>query len=145
MLYDAPCFGRVTVLCWLVRIWRCREPACLAGTFSEAHDLAPPRMVLTTRAVAWATSALSYDDTTVSSFQPDWEISPRTFGQWQSGSSPRRLPSSGGTLNALAISGDGSSITGGGSRNCVVWNLSSGKITARLGLAADADQVTHVV
>jgi transposase len=51
---------------WLVRIWRCREPACAVGTFSEAHDVAPPRMVLTTRAVAWATSALSYDDTTVS-------------------------------------------------------------------------------
>jgi hypothetical protein len=80
MLYDAPCFGRVTVLCWLVRIWRCREPACPAGTLSEAHDVAPPRMVLTTRAVAWATSALSYDDTTVSSFQPDWEISPRPLG-----------------------------------------------------------------
>jgi transposase len=66
MLHDAPCFGRVTMLRWLVRIWRCREPACPAGTFSEAHDVAPPRMVLTTRAVAWATSALSYDDTTVS-------------------------------------------------------------------------------
>jgi transposase len=65
-LHDAPCFGRVTLLRWLVRMWRCREPACLTGTFSEAHDLAPPRMVLTTRAVAWATSALSYDDTTVS-------------------------------------------------------------------------------
>jgi hypothetical protein len=35
-------------------------------TFSEAHELAPPRMVLTTRAVAWATGALSYDDTNVS-------------------------------------------------------------------------------
>jgi transposase len=66
MLHDAPCFGRPTLLRWLVRIWRCREPACAAGTFSEAHDVAPPRMVLTTRAVAWATSALSYDDTTVS-------------------------------------------------------------------------------
>jgi transposase len=66
MLHDAPCFGRPTLLRWLVRIWRCREPACAVGTFSEAHDVAPPRMVLTTRAVAWATSALSYDDTTVS-------------------------------------------------------------------------------
>jgi transposase len=66
MLHDAPCFGRATLLRWLVRIWRCREPACPAGTFSEAHDVAPPRMVLTARAVAWATSALSYDDTTVS-------------------------------------------------------------------------------
>ncbi len=65
-LHDAPSFGKVTVLHWLVRIWRCRESGCPAGTFSEAHELAPPRMVLTTRAVAWATSALSYDDTTVS-------------------------------------------------------------------------------
>jgi transposase len=49
-----------------VRVWRCREPACPAGTFSEAHDLAPPRMALTVRAVRWATDALSCDDTTVS-------------------------------------------------------------------------------
>ena len=26
VLHDAPCFGRVTLLRWLVRIWRCREP-----------------------------------------------------------------------------------------------------------------------
>jgi transposase len=65
-LHDVPCFGRVTLLRWLVRMWRCREPTCPTTTFSEAHDVAPPRMVLTTRAVAWATSALSYDDTTVS-------------------------------------------------------------------------------
>jgi len=66
VLHDAPCFGRVTLVRWLVRVWRCLEPACPAGTFSEAHDLAPPRMVLTARAVRWATDALSYDDTTVS-------------------------------------------------------------------------------
>jgi transposase len=66
MLHDAPCFGRVTLVRWLVRIWRCREPACPLSTFSEAHDVAPPRMVLTTRAVRWAVEALSGDDTTVS-------------------------------------------------------------------------------
>jgi transposase len=66
VLHDAPCFGRVTLVRWLVRIWRCREPACPAGTFSEAHDLAPPRTALTVRAVRWAVDALSYDDTTVS-------------------------------------------------------------------------------
>jgi transposase len=66
ILHDAPCFGRVTVLRWLVRIWRCRESLCPTMTFTESHDLAPRRMVLTTRAVAWATNALSYDDTTVS-------------------------------------------------------------------------------
>jgi transposase len=66
MLHDIPCFGRVTLLRWLVRIWRCREPQCATQTFSEAHGLAPPRMALTVRAVGWAADALSYDDTTVS-------------------------------------------------------------------------------
>jgi transposase len=66
VLHDAPCFARVTLLRWLVRIWRCREPLCPTTTFSETHGVASPRTVLTTRAVAWATSALSYDDTTVS-------------------------------------------------------------------------------
>jgi transposase len=66
LLHDAPCFGRVTLVRWLVRVWRCREPGCPTGTFSEAHDQAPPRMALTVRAVRWATDALSYDDTTVS-------------------------------------------------------------------------------
>jgi transposase len=66
VMHDAPCFGRVTLVRWLVRVWRCREPACPTGTFSEAHELAPPRMALTVRAVRWAVDALSYDDTTVS-------------------------------------------------------------------------------
>jgi transposase len=66
LLHDAPCFARVTLLRWLVRIWRCREPLCPTRTFSETHDVASPRTVLTTRAIGWATSALSYDDTTVS-------------------------------------------------------------------------------
>jgi transposase len=66
VLHDAPSFGRVTLVRWLVRVWRCREPACPAGTFSEVHDMAPPRMALTVRAVRWATDALSCDDTTVS-------------------------------------------------------------------------------
>jgi transposase len=65
-LHDAPCFGRVTLVRWLMRIWRCGEPACRTGTFTEAHDLAPPRTALTVRAVRWAVDALSYDDTTVS-------------------------------------------------------------------------------
>jgi transposase len=65
MLHDLPCFGRVTLLRWLVRIWRCREPQCATQTFSEAHGLAPPRMALTVRALGWAADALN-DDTTVS-------------------------------------------------------------------------------
>jgi transposase len=66
MLHDAPCLGRVTLVRWLKRMWRCREPACPVGVFSETHDIAPPRAVLTVRAVGWATDALAHDDTTVS-------------------------------------------------------------------------------
>jgi transposase len=86
MLHDLPCFGRVTLLRWLVRIWRCREPQCATQTFSEAHGLAPPRMASTVRAVGWAADALSYDDTTVSALArhlgADW------LSTW-SGSAPR--------------------------------------------------------
>jgi transposase len=57
MLHDAPCLGRITMVRWLKRMWRCREPACPIGVFSETRDIAPPR---------WATDALAHDDTTVS-------------------------------------------------------------------------------
>ena len=64
--HDAPGFGRVTIIGWLKRVWRCREPLCPTATFSETHPLVAPRTVLTSRAVGWATDALTHDDTTVS-------------------------------------------------------------------------------
>lgn len=63
---DAPAFGLPVRLLWAVRVWRCAEPACATGTFTEAHGLAPPRARLTKRAVQWAADALTHDDTTVS-------------------------------------------------------------------------------
>jgi transposase len=66
VVHDVPCFGRVTVVRWLKRIWRCREPLCATTTFSERSEFAPPRAVLSARAVSWATDALTHDDTTVS-------------------------------------------------------------------------------
>ena len=63
---DAPCFGIPVRLVWLARLWRCREPACPQGVFTEQHELIPPRAKLTSRAAAWATDALTVDDTTVS-------------------------------------------------------------------------------
>lgn len=63
---DAPAFGVPVRLVWLARLWRCREPACPVGVFTERHDLVPPRAKLTTRAASWATDALTFDDTTVS-------------------------------------------------------------------------------
>jgi transposase len=62
---DAPCFGTPTRVRWRKRLWRCPEPSCPLGTFSEQHDFLPPRAKLTTRAIAWAADALEHDDTTV--------------------------------------------------------------------------------
>jgi len=65
LLHDAPFGHRRVRVRWRKRVWRCREPACPTGTFTEIHELAVPRAVLTGRAVMWATDALADDDTTV--------------------------------------------------------------------------------
>jgi transposase len=73
---DAPCFGVSVLIVWLKRIWRCDEPDCQAGTWSETHEMIGPRAVLTSRAVGWASDALAHDDTTVSALarhlRVDW-------------------------------------------------------------------------
>jgi transposase len=66
LLHDAPFGHRRVRVAWRKRVWRCLEPACAMVTFTEAHQLAPPRALLTRRAVLWATDALTDDDTTVS-------------------------------------------------------------------------------
>lgn len=54
-LVDVPSFGRPVRLVWVKRRYACPEPACAGGTFVEHnHDVAAPRALLTTRAVAWA-------------------------------------------------------------------------------------------
>ncbi|GAB2680856.1 hypothetical protein GCM10027194_11850 [Thalassiella azotivora] len=63
---DAPCFGLPTRVRWRKRIWRCAEPRCSVGTFSEPHALIAPRAKVTSRAITRATDALEHDDTTVS-------------------------------------------------------------------------------
>jgi WD40 repeat protein len=63
---------------------------------------------------------------------------------WQSSDPPHRLSSSGGTVSALAISGDGRSVAAGSRNRVVVWDLSSGHVIAQLGLGGDNDEVTHV-
>jgi transposase len=54
-LVDVPCMGRPVELVWRKRTWRCDEPDCPGGSFTE-HDeeLARPRALLTTRACWWA-------------------------------------------------------------------------------------------
>lgn len=63
--HDAPAFGTSVLIRWRKRVWRCPDPGCPVGTFSESHDLIAPRAKLTTRAITWATDALAHDDTTV--------------------------------------------------------------------------------
>ena len=64
---------------------------------------------------------------------------------WQSGNPPHRLSASDRILTALAISGDGRSVAAGDRSNrVIVWDLASGRITARLGSGADRHQVTGV-
>jgi transposase len=64
-LHDAPFGHRRVLVRWRKRVWRCTEPACPTVTFTETHALAPPRALLTRRAVVWAADALEQDDTTV--------------------------------------------------------------------------------
>jgi len=55
VLVDVPCFGRPVRLVWRKRTWRCGEPRCTVGSWTERHeDLAQPRALLTTRACWWA-------------------------------------------------------------------------------------------
>ena len=74
VLHDAPFGHRRVRVRWRKRVWRCRESACPVGTFTETHELAAPRAVLTGRAVVWATDALADDDTTVSALAPRLEV-----------------------------------------------------------------------
>ena len=54
-LIDTPCFGRPVELTWRKRTWRCAEPACPEGLFTEQDDaVARPRALLSTRACWWA-------------------------------------------------------------------------------------------
>ena len=53
-LVDLPAFGRPAVLVWHKRRWRCPEPACEIGTFTEQSPaIAAPRSRVTDRAGRW--------------------------------------------------------------------------------------------
>jgi transposase len=58
---DLPIGGRPVVLWWRKRIWRCREPACGARTWTERMAVIRPRAVLTQRARAEACRRVGKD------------------------------------------------------------------------------------
>lgn len=56
-LVDQPSFGWLVRLEWLKRRWRCPDPGCGVGSFTEQADwIAPERARLTARAARWAMS-----------------------------------------------------------------------------------------
>ena len=65
-LVDIPCFGRPVELVWRKRTWRCADPDCAAGVFTEQDDeLARPRALLTTRACWWAINQMRREHASV--------------------------------------------------------------------------------
>lgn len=40
---DLPAGGRPGVICWLKRVWCCRQEACPARTWTEEHPATAPR------------------------------------------------------------------------------------------------------
>jgi transposase len=65
-LVDAPAFGKPATLVWRKRRWRCPEPACAVGVFSEQDEtLARPRGLLTVRACRWAIAELRREHASV--------------------------------------------------------------------------------
>jgi transposase len=65
-LVDNPCFGRPVELWWRKRTWRCHQPGCEAGGFTEQDEqIAGPRALLTTRACWWAIGQLRREHASV--------------------------------------------------------------------------------
>jgi hypothetical protein len=65
-LADLPVFGSPVELVWLKRRWRCPEPACPVGSWTEDRpDIAPARAAMTSRAGQWATREVGAEVHTV--------------------------------------------------------------------------------
>lgn len=65
-LVDLPAFGRPAVLVWRKRRWRCPEPVCEVGTWTETDPrIAPARAAMTDRAGRWVTVQVGREGRTV--------------------------------------------------------------------------------
>jgi len=68
---DLPVGGRAVVICWVKRVWCCRQDACPARTWTEEHEAIAPRAALTERARAWAFEQVGARDAAVSDVAAD--------------------------------------------------------------------------
>lgn len=64
-LIDLPCFGRPIRIRWRARTWRCLEPACPTGAFTEPCPIAEPPAKLTVRACWWAVGQIRFEHASV--------------------------------------------------------------------------------
>jgi transposase len=72
VLVDLPGFGTPTKLHWHKRRWRCADPDCTNGSWTEQdYRIAAPRMKLTDRAGRWVTKQVGRADRTVNEVAED--------------------------------------------------------------------------
>lgn len=72
-LVDTPCFRGPTVLWWRKRTWKCVEPSCPVGVFTEQDErVAKPRAMLTTRACRWVVDQLRYEHASIAGWPASW-------------------------------------------------------------------------
>jgi transposase len=71
---DLPVGGRPVVICWVKRVWCCRESACPARTWTETHEAIAPRAALTERARQWAFEQVGRCDAAVSRVAVDLAV-----------------------------------------------------------------------
>lgn len=71
-LTDLPCFGRRAILVWHKRRWRCPEPSCPVGSWTETVPaIAASRLKLTDRAGRWVTYQIGCHGRTVAEVADD--------------------------------------------------------------------------
>jgi transposase len=71
---DVTGFGRRSRLRWRKRRWRCPEPACPAGSWTEQHPALRPRMTMTERARQTACRRVGRDGHTVAAVAADFAV-----------------------------------------------------------------------
>jgi hypothetical protein len=80
-LHDIPAFGAPAELVWRQRRYRCAEPACPIGGFSEDHDLARRGPNSPLRAALWSISCIQRDNASVARrLRVDWHTEAFTAG-----------------------------------------------------------------
>jgi Helix-turn-helix domain of transposase family ISL3 len=78
-LIDAPSAGRAVQVRWRKRSWRCTDPSCPQGAFTEQNPaVAAPRAQLTARAISWAVDQLRRENASITGLARQLGVAWRT-------------------------------------------------------------------